>query len=231
MPASATAAQPPGGWVQSFRKRSAHKGSGYLGGLLFALSQVIFRTVALLFEVATLAFIASTFAKWQGEVTVRVDIVWPCFFPVIVALLADGYELESLLFVKRKRPINSIAVAFDIVVAGVGIFCFITVSLSGYEAYRGLQEQSMRPRARWASDMNTLMVFMLVFSLLHLLFVVVAAIGGVYLIILHKRAEKLERVARNQAEMIHFAERRRQRQAARMESAEGQRMYSAEAVV
>jgi len=70
----------------------------------------------------------------------------------------------SLLFLARKRPINSIAVAFDIVVAGVGIFCFITVSLSGYEAYRGLQGQAMRPRARWASDMNTLMVFMLVFG-------------------------------------------------------------------
>lgn len=46
-------------------------------------------------------------------------------------------------------------------------------------------------------------------SLLHLLFVVVAAIGGVYLIIVHKRIRKLERIARNQAEMIQFAERRK----------------------
>lgn len=46
-------------------------------------------------------------------------------------------------------------------------------------------------------------------SLLHLLFVVVAAIGGVYLVIVHKRIRKLERIARNQAEMIQFAERRK----------------------
>ncbi|KAK0751802.1 hypothetical protein B0T18DRAFT_319752 [Schizothecium vesticola] len=207
-PPTATPTRPPG-WFESFRKRSAHETSGHLGGLLFALGQVAFRTVALLFETATLAFVAWTFAKWQDEATVRVDIVWPCFFPIIVAILADGYELVSLLFLARKRPINSIAVAFDIVVAGVGIFCFITVSLSGYEAYRGLQGQAMRPRARWATDMNTLMVFMLVFSLLHILFVVVAAIGGVYLIIVHKRVQRLERVARNQAEMIQFSERRK----------------------
>lgn len=69
----------------------------------------------------------------------------------------------SLLFHARKRPINSIAVAFDIVVAGVGIFCFVMLSLSGYEAYLNFQGQAMRPRARWATDMNTLMVFMLVF--------------------------------------------------------------------
>lgn len=46
-------------------------------------------------------------------------------------------------------------------------------------------------------------------SLLHLLFVVVAVIGGVYLIIVHKRIRKLERIARNQAEMVQFAERRK----------------------
>ena len=46
-------------------------------------------------------------------------------------------------------------------------------------------------------------------SLLHILFVVVAAIGGVYLVIVHKRVQRLERVARNQAEMIQFSERRK----------------------
>lgn len=80
-PHTATPAQSPG-WAESFKKRSAHEGSGHLGGRLFALSQVIFRTVTLLFETATLAFVAWTFAQWEGDVTVRVDIVWPCFFPV-----------------------------------------------------------------------------------------------------------------------------------------------------
>lgn len=69
----------------------------------------------------------------------------------------------SLLFHVRKRPINSFAVAFDIVVAGVGIFCFITLSLSGYEAYHTFQTQATLPRVWWATDINTLMVFMLVF--------------------------------------------------------------------
>lgn len=81
----------------------------------------------------------------------------------MAAIVADGWELVSLLFHARKKPINSIAVAFDIVVAGVGIFCFVMISLSGYEAYRVFQTKAMLPRVWWATDMNTLMVFMLVF--------------------------------------------------------------------
>jgi uncharacterized membrane protein (DUF106 family) len=47
------------------------------------------------------------------------------------------------------------------------------------------------------------------------LFILVAALAGVYLVIVRKRVEKEERIARNQAEMIHFNERRRKRWAAR----------------
>lgn len=53
-------------------------------------------------------------------------------------------------------------------------------------------------------------------SLLHVLFVVVAAIGGVYLVIVHKRIQKLERIARNQAELVQFAERRKRMTVAAM---------------
>lgn len=80
-PPTATPARSPG-WAESFKKRSAHEGSGYLGGRLFAISQVIFRTVTLLFGIATLVFVTLTYVKWEGDITVRVDIVWPCFFPV-----------------------------------------------------------------------------------------------------------------------------------------------------
>lgn len=80
-PTTATPAQSLG-WAESFKKRSAHEGSGHLGGRLFAISQVVFRMVTLLFEIATLAFVARAFKKWEGDITVRVDIVWPCFFPV-----------------------------------------------------------------------------------------------------------------------------------------------------
>ena len=99
-PPTATLTRPPG-WFESFRKRSAHERSGHLGGLLFALGQVIFRTVALLFEIATLAFVAWTFAKWQDEATVRVDIVWPCFFPVSFSF--GVFRPGSGFWTRRRR--------------------------------------------------------------------------------------------------------------------------------
>jgi len=134
---------------------------------------------------------------------------------IVVAILGDGYETVSLSFLKRKRPINPAVVLCDVAVAAVGVFCFVTISASGYEVYRHTNLSVGKSRPEWAEDVNTVMICMMVFSLLHALFILVSAIAGVYLVVVRKRSEREERVARNQAEMIHFNERMRRRWAAR----------------
>lgn len=79
------------------------------------------------------------------------------------AILSDGYETASLLFFKRKRAINPVAVFFDIAVAAVGVFCFVTISSSGFDVYRGVIFDVGSVRAIWADDVNTAMILMMVF--------------------------------------------------------------------
>jgi hypothetical protein len=68
----------------------------------------------------------------------------------------DVYEVVSLLFLKRRRAINPLAVCFDIALIGTGIFCFLILGMA--------DEGSGGRRAYWAADMNNAMVFMIVFS-------------------------------------------------------------------
>lgn len=48
----------------------------------FKWMQVVFRFLAVLFEVATLAFLGYIYDGWRKEPSVRVDVVFPSFFPV-----------------------------------------------------------------------------------------------------------------------------------------------------
>ncbi|EAQ92963.1 hypothetical protein CHGG_01198 [Chaetomium globosum CBS 148.51] len=70
-------------------------------------------------------------------------------------ILADVYEIGSLLFLNRKRAINTVAVCFDIALIGVGIFCFLILGT--------VDEGSGERRAHWAKDMTNAMIFMIVF--------------------------------------------------------------------
>ncbi|KAK4454533.1 hypothetical protein QBC34DRAFT_391970 [Podospora aff. communis PSN243] len=179
------------------------------GAVIFKLSHALFRFLVILFEIGALTYVAWAYSRWQAEALVRVDVLFPCFFPIIVALIMDTYEVISLLCLKRKRPINPVAVCFDIVVAGVGVFCFVAISMSGYSVYRGIGAQPGSPRYEWAGDVGNVMIFMMVFSLLHAFFILGAAAGGVYFAVRRKRAQRDERVARSQAEMIQFNERQK----------------------
>jgi hypothetical protein len=75
---------------------------------------------------------------------------------VILGILVDGYELVSLLFLKRTRAINPVVVCFDIALIGTGAFCFLILGMA--------DEGSGGRRAYWAADMSNAMVFMIVFS-------------------------------------------------------------------
>ncbi|KAK1757877.1 hypothetical protein QBC47DRAFT_166603 [Echria macrotheca] len=190
--------------------RFKEDGRGELG-IVFKTSQVVCRIIAVLFEIGAITFLAWAYDRWKSEPSVRVDIIFPCFFPVATAILSDSYEVVSLLFLKRKRPLNPAIVICDVAVAAVGVFCFVMISGSGYDVYKGTTPRLGTLRPLWADDINNAMIFMMVFSLLHAMFILVAALAGVYIVIVRKRAEKEERIARNQAEMIHFNERQRRR--------------------
>jgi hypothetical protein len=69
--------------------------------------------------------------------------------------MADTYEVVSLLFFKRRRAINPVAICFDIALIGSGIFCFLVLGMVD----RGLGER----RGQWAADMTSAMIFMIVF--------------------------------------------------------------------
>jgi len=179
------------------------------GDVVFKLSQALLRFLVSLFEIGALTYVAWAYSHWESEALVRVDILFPCFFPIIVGVIMDAYEVVSLLCFKRKRPINPVAVCVDIAVAAVGVFCFIAISMSGYSVYRSIGAQEGSTRWIWAGDVNYVMVFMMVFSLLHAFFILGAAVGGIYLAVRRKKTKKEEQIARSQAEMIQFNERRR----------------------
>jgi hypothetical protein len=71
--------------------------------------------------------------------------------------MADAYEVVSLLFFYRTRAINPLAVASDIAVIALGIFCFMVLST----AEGGAGER----RPYWVADMRNAMIFMIVFWL------------------------------------------------------------------
>lgn len=48
----------------------------------FKWMQISFRFLAVLYEVAALAFLGYIYDTWRREPSVRVDVVFPSFFPV-----------------------------------------------------------------------------------------------------------------------------------------------------
>lgn len=69
--------------------------------------------------------------------------------------MVDLYEIVSHLFLNRRRAVNPVAVGFDVVLIGVGIFGFSILGMvdRGAGIRRGL----------WAIDMRSAMIFMIVF--------------------------------------------------------------------
>lgn len=81
---------------------------------------------------------------------------------VTAAAVVDIWEIVSLLMLTRKWPINPFVVAFDVVVVGVSIFCFLVLGMTDYEG----NQKTFAPgstRSVWATDMNNGMIFMIVF--------------------------------------------------------------------
>lgn len=50
--------------------------------MTFKWMQIILRFLAVLYEVAALAFLGYLYATWRSEPSVRVDVLFPSFFPV-----------------------------------------------------------------------------------------------------------------------------------------------------
>ncbi|KAK3902985.1 hypothetical protein C8A05DRAFT_33299 [Staphylotrichum tortipilum] len=177
-------------------------------GVRFTWAQLIGRFLSVLFELGTVAFIAWLFNYWRKEPTTRVDVLMPSFFPLILGIVADAYEVVSLLFFYRTRAINPLAVASDIAVIATGIFCFMVLST----AEGGTGEW----RAYWVTDMRNAMIFMIVFCIVHSAFIVMAAAGVILVYFQANRAgsqpqfEADDQLIKSQEEIIRFHEWRMQ---------------------
>lgn len=68
-------------------------------------------------------------------------------------VLADTYEIVSILYFSRKHAINALAAFFDIAFIGAGIFAFLVLGMVD----PGVGER----RKRWAMDMKGAMYFMI----------------------------------------------------------------------
>ncbi|KXX73178.1 hypothetical protein MMYC01_210255 [Madurella mycetomatis] len=77
---------------------------------------------------------------------------------------------------------------------GAGIFCFLLLSTvdRGIGTVRGF----------WAADMTNAMIFMIVFCIIHVGFIMLAAGGVIYIYISGDKARRDEWLARSQAEMV-----------------------------
>ncbi|KAK3362358.1 hypothetical protein B0T25DRAFT_4442 [Lasiosphaeria hispida] len=187
-------------------------------GVVFKFSHVAARFLTLLFEIGILTLVSWLYATWQSDPTVRVDVLFPCFFPVVVSIIMSGYEITSLLALKRRRPINPVAICFDIAVAAVGVFCFLAISMSGFDEDRATRPDAAREA--WVYNVNLAMIFMMAFSLGHACFIIMAAVAVVYLAIHRKRSQRDELIAINQAEMVEFTERQKRRAPAKVPAAQ-----------
>ncbi|KAK4044364.1 hypothetical protein C8A01DRAFT_12262 [Parachaetomium inaequale] len=174
---------------------------GHLG-VKYNWTQVVGRFFSVLLELGALAFIAWLYSYWRSETTTRVDVLFPSFFPVIVGILADSYEVVSLLFFNRRRAINPVAICFDIALIGSGIFCFLVLGM--------VDPGSGERRGHWAADMTSAMIFMIVFCIVHAGFIVLAAAGMIHIYFSINKARRDARLAKSQAEMVQFNERREQ---------------------
>ncbi|KAK3382737.1 hypothetical protein B0T24DRAFT_672697 [Lasiosphaeria ovina] len=174
------------------------------------LVQAASRFIAILFELGTISFISYIYNVWRSEPGVKVEVIFPSFFPVVAATLMNAYEVISLCFLDRKWPINPVAACFDIAFIAVGIFCFLILGTVDHGIYRPAGSVVVvSGSSEWDVDVNNAMIFMIVFTIVHVYLLLMACVGYIYVSVRRSRAKKLNLVARNQAEMVHFYERRR----------------------
>ncbi|KAH6854097.1 hypothetical protein B0I37DRAFT_361079 [Chaetomium sp. MPI-CAGE-AT-0009] len=154
--ALASAARPaaPAADVERGRCVPHVRAIGHLG-VAFNWTQIVGRWLSILLELGALAFVSWLYSYWRSEPTTRVDVLMPSFFPLAFGIVVDAYEIGSLVFLNRKRAINPLAICFDIVLIGVGIFCFLILGM--------VDEGTGERRAHWAKDMTNAMIFMIVF--------------------------------------------------------------------
>ncbi|KAK3393374.1 hypothetical protein B0H63DRAFT_16723 [Podospora didyma] len=173
----------------------------------FKLIQAVSRFLAVLFELGTLAFIGWLYNTWRYQPSVRVDVLFPSFFPVAAAVIMDLYELISLVCLTRRWPINRIAVGFDLVLIAVGVFCFLVIGLADHGVYRNLGLQGTE--STWDVDVNNAMIFMIVFTILHAYFLLLACAGYIYRSVDRNRRKNKKMLALSQAQMVEFNERQK----------------------
>lgn len=58
-------------------------------GLVFKLSQILSRFLALMYEAGILALMGWWYHGWKGDPNARVDLIFPCFFPVRLLAWAE----------------------------------------------------------------------------------------------------------------------------------------------
>ncbi|EGZ76797.1 hypothetical protein NEUTE2DRAFT_52773 [Neurospora tetrasperma FGSC 2509] len=163
-----------------------------------------------MYEAGILALMGWWYHGWKGDPNARVDLIFPCFFPLGVAVLVNAYEMVSFSCLDRRRPINVIAVCFDVLICAGSTFCFLLLGLIDNDPVQD-RLRTDSTQERWRRDQSKAMIFMIVFCFLHALFIIMASVGCVYSGILKNRARRRRRIARNRAQMARFAnERRRQ---------------------
>ncbi|KAK3497437.1 uncharacterized protein B0T23DRAFT_438299 [Neurospora hispaniola] len=163
-----------------------------------------------MYEAGILALMGWWYHGWKGDPNARVDLIFPCFFPLGVAVLVNAYEIVSFSCLDRRRPINVIAVCFDVLICAGSTFCFLLLGLIDNDPVQD-RLRTDSTQERWRRDQSKAMIFMIVFCFLHALFIIMASVGCVYSGILKNRARRRRRIARNRAQMARFAnERRRQ---------------------
>lgn len=177
-------------------------------GLVFKLSQIVSRFLALMYEAGIIALMGCWYHGWKGNPGARVDLIFPCFFPLGVAVLVNTYEIVSFSCLDRRRPINVLAVCFDILICAGSTFCFLLLGLIDNDPVQ-TRLRTDSTRERWKRDKSKAMIFMIVFCFLHALFVIMASVGCVYSGVLKNRARRQRRIVRNRAQMVRFAEERR----------------------
>lgn len=181
-------------------------------GIVFICIQVSFRFVSAMLSLGAVAFIGYLYNYWRWDATARVDVLFPSFFPLLVGFILDLFEVFSLLWLKsRRKAIHPVAIGFDVALIGTGIFCFLIINMVDSDPGRVFERPDSK-HGMWALDMRNAMIFMIVFSLLHAAFILVAAVGVVHVWVTGERSRKNKRLARIQAEMVKFTERSRQAQ-------------------
>ncbi|KAK4658938.1 hypothetical protein QC762_105927 [Podospora pseudocomata] len=174
-------------------------------GVSFNFLQVALRFATCLYEVGLIAFIAWLYDHWRREETARVDFLFPSFFPLGVGILVDAYEFVSLLWFDRRRAINPVAVGFDVALTGTGVFCFSILNMVDDRPKWNFNGPDRRHQA-WVLDMRNAMIFMVVYSILHATFVVLAAAGVVKMYRDIGKTRKARRLAEAQLQMLQFSQ-------------------------